>query len=400
MAIHFDQIVDRSLEKLEKYIISENYKGWDPYDGLNSKFFQNFSLLNKSKFIRLAWIQLFKRNPINLRRIFLVEKEYNSKGVALFLSAYCKLYVIDQSPNTLQKINKFAELLLNIKSTGWSGDCWGYNFDWQAKAFFQPKNTPTVVASVYAASALLEAFEITREKKYLESVISCGNFILKDLNRTYDNDGNFCFSYSPLDSTKVFNASLLGSKLLGLLFKYTGNIIYKEEARKSVNYCCKMQSADGSWIYGEQPFHNWIDNFHTGFNLECLYEYQVSTDDFSFQDNIDRGFNYYINTFFLNDGKSKYYNNETFPIDIHSPAQLVVTLHKLNKAGDFKDTYQNVLKWTVNNMQDPKGFFYYQFKKFITSKIPYMRWAQAWMFNALATAKLIEYESRSSKLSD
>jgi hypothetical protein len=32
---------------------------------------------------------------------------------------------------------------------------------------FQPKNTPTVVASVYVSSALLDAYEITNNQSYL-----------------------------------------------------------------------------------------------------------------------------------------------------------------------------------------------------------------------------------------
>ena len=43
-----------------------------------------------------------------------------------------------------------------------------------------------------------------------------------------------------------------------------------------------------------------------------------------------------------------------------------------------------VLNWTVSNMQHKKGYFYYQLKKGISSKIPYMRWSNAFMFNAMA----------------
>ena len=42
--------------------------------------------------MRLVVIQGFKRCPINLRRIALVPKEYNAKGIGLFLSGYCNLY--------------------------------------------------------------------------------------------------------------------------------------------------------------------------------------------------------------------------------------------------------------------------------------------------------------------
>ena len=34
--------------KLKKYCEREDFKGWDPYDGLNSKVFQALPLLKKS----------------------------------------------------------------------------------------------------------------------------------------------------------------------------------------------------------------------------------------------------------------------------------------------------------------------------------------------------------------
>ena len=44
----------------------------------------------------------------------------------------------------------------------------------------------------------------------------------------------------------------------------------------------------------------------------------------------------------------------------------------------------SVLKWTINNMQTQDGYFIYQINKYYTSKIPYMRWAQSWMFFSLS----------------
>ena len=93
---------------------------------------------------------------------------------------------------------------------------------------------------------------------------------------------------------------------------------------------------------------------------------------------------YYISNFFLNDGTPKYYNNAIYPIDIHSPAQLVVTLARINRLKESKNLIDNVLNWTITNMQSPEGYFYYQIKPLISSKIPYIRWAQAWMFYALS----------------
>src|SRR5207244_5975674 len=101
--------------------------------------------------------------------------------------------------------------------------------------------------------------------------------------RTYDNDGDFAFSYSPLDKTQVFNASLLGSRMLARVYGYTREEMLINESRKSVSYCCKHQQPDGKWAYGTLSFHQWVDNFHTGYNLECIHENQSSSANLSFQ---------------------------------------------------------------------------------------------------------------------
>jgi rhamnogalacturonyl hydrolase YesR len=371
---------DESFNKLKRYCEKENFKGWDPYDGLNSSLFQALPFLPKSRFFRLAWIQFFKRSPINFRKITGVKKEYNPKGVGLFLTGYCNLYKIDPKQEYLEKINTLSALLLDLQTPGYSGACWGYNFDWQARAFFQPKGTPTVVATTFIAEALIEAYKITHNKLYLETAISSSNFILNDLNRTFDDYGNFSFSYSPLDKTQVFNASLLGAKLLCLVYEFTKDDNLLKEAKKAVSYACNFQQENGAWAYGTLHYHQWVDNFHTGYNLECIYTYQKVSGDMQFEEHINKGLKYYLKTFFTEEGISKYYNNSVYPIDIHAPAQLIVTLSKLGVLVKNKILVDKVLLWTLESMQDKRGFFYYQKNKYFNSKIPYMRWAQAWMF--------------------
>lgn len=375
--------MNSNFDRLKYFCESESYKGWDPYDGLNSWIIQKTPLGN-SRFFRLSWIQLFKRNPINLRYIFGIKKDYNPKGLGLFLTGYCNLYKIDPKDEYLERINFLATKILELQTSGYSGACWGYNFDWQARAFFQPRYTPTVVATSFITEALLMAYDITKRDELLQTAISTSKFVLKDLNKSFDDERDYTLSYSPLDNTQVFNAGLLGAKLLSLVYSYTndGNLI--SEAKKVVSYVCKKQSKDGSWSYGSLPYHQWVDNFHTGYNLECIFKYQEISRDNSYAKNIDNGLKYYLETFFTEDGISKYYNDKTFPIDIHSPAQLIVTLSKLNKIEDNKKLVDTVLSWTTINMQSPKGYFYYQKKKYFTSKIPYIRWAQSWMFYAFS----------------
>lgn len=376
-------MIQNAFKNLIDHCEKENYKGWDPYDGLNSWVIQK-TPLGKSRFFRLAWIQLFKRNPINLRPLFGIKKDYNPKGLGLFLIGYCNLYTKTKNKEYLEKIRFISNAILQLETKGYSGACWGYNFDWQARAFFQPKYTPTVVATSFIVEALLQAYKITRDIKLIETATSASHFILKDLNKTHDEQGNYTLSYSPKDKTQVFNAGLLGAKTLVLIYEHTNEDYLLSEAKKIVDYVCTKQNQDGSWAYGTLHFHQWVDNFHTGYNLECIYAYQKISGDNSFQSYIDKGLKYYLENFFTQEGISKYYNNKTYPIDIHAPAQLVVTLAKMGILKEHKELVDKVLIWTIENMQSPKGYFYYQKKKWVTSKIPYIRWAQSWMFYAFS----------------
>jgi hypothetical protein len=378
-----NQAVINSFQKLKKYCEKEQYKGWDPYDGLNSRLFNALPFIKSNRFCRLAWIQFFKRSPLNFRQITGVKKDFNTKGLALFLSGYCNLYKQDREQVYLDKIVFLANKLIELQNRNFSGSSWGYNFDWQARAFFQPKNMPTVVATSYVGDSLFNAYDIIAEKKFLNTALSSIDFVLKDLNRTYDVKGNFCFSYSPIDQTQVFNASLLGARLLSRAYSYTKNDLFKNEAQKAVAFICDRQQPNGAWAYGTLPFHQWIDNFHTGFNLECIYEYKKFTDDDSFEMNLQKGIAFYLENFFTSEGASKYYYNKLYPVDIHAPAQLIVTLSKLGLFEKNATLARKVMQWSIENMQDKQGYFYYQRKKTISSRIPYMRWAQAWMFYAM-----------------
>ncbi len=384
--------MESSFLKLKSYCETEEFKGWDPYDGLNSKVFQALPFKH-SDLARLAWIQGFKRSPMNFRRLLLVPKEYNAKGIALFLSGYCNLYHLALKGITTygseQDLKRYivflADLLLKMQNKEYSGACWGYNFDWQARRLFLfPKNTPTVVATSFCVDGLLNTYEITKNEKYLEVAISAANFVVQDLNRT-EHENGFLFSYSPLNGNNtVFNASLLGAKILSQIFGYTKEALLRETAAQTIRACCDSQADDGSWVYGMLPTQNWIDSFHTGYNIEAIQTYQDCAGDTKFVTNIGKGLKFYLNTFFLSDGTPKYYHDKTYPIDIHCPGQLFVTLSKTGTFSENRVLITKVLEWTVSNMQDPQGFFYYQIKKGISSKISYMRWSNAFMFKAIS----------------
>jgi rhamnogalacturonyl hydrolase YesR len=366
----------------ESIPLEDRFKGHDPFDGLNSPLVKN-TFLGKNRFIRLAWVQLFKRNPINLRKVAGIKKQENPQALAIFLAAYCQLYKLDKRKEYLESIHYLANRIVALRLDQWSGACWSYPFAWQARAFYQPGNTPLIIPTTYCFNALLDAYEITHVETYKTIALTTAKFVLDDLNRSGDKDC-FAFSYSPEDHSVVYNASLMASQVLARSFKYTADTSYKEAALASVQFCVNAQNVNGSWTYGNKPFHQWIDNFHSGYNLVCLIDYSTYCNDVRFESIIEKGLTYYLETFFTEDGFSKYYNNNKFPLDNNNPAQLIITLAKANKIDTYKHLLSNVLENTIEQMQSSKGWFYYQKNKWFTNRIIYLRWSNSWMFYAFS----------------
>ncbi|KKL87839.1 hypothetical protein LCGC14_1930720 [marine sediment metagenome] len=157
----------------------DEYAGQDPFDGLNSKLFDIFPSFKKG-LVGLAWIQLHKRSAINLRPICAVPKKRNPKGIGLFILGLLEDYKATNDQIYLGEAIKLADWLLTQQSdiTIWQHSCWGYHFDWNARAFFVPKGKPNVITTVYVAQALYALSEITKNKKYSEPAIDSAHFIV------------------------------------------------------------------------------------------------------------------------------------------------------------------------------------------------------------------------------
>ena len=375
-------IVNRSLKRVNSYCQDCNWSGYDPYDALNSPLLRALSL--KKKALRIVFVHFMKKLPINLRPFLGIRKDYNPKGIGLFLWSYAKLYKSTGNSELLKKIDFFLDLLESLKSKGYSGNCWGYNFDWQSRAFFLPKFTPTIVNSSFIGHALLDSYQYTAKERALEIALSIAKFILLDVNRKEDSRG-ICFSYSPLDRTFVHNANLLGASFLIRLYKYLPRDELKTVALASLTYSMSYQRGDGSWYYAETDYQRWIDSFHTGFNLQSSLYFLKEGFGLEHKISFEKGVRFYADNFFLDDGSPKYYHNRTYPLDIHSAAQALVFFSIIE---GYEGLKQKIAQWMLENMQDQKGFFYYQKNHFYMNKIPYMRWSQAWALHALTSLML------------
>jgi hypothetical protein len=378
--------LEQAHRSLAAWCRERDYAGHDPFDALNSRLFQATPLKN-SRAARLVWTQLFKRSPVSFRKITRVPAERNAKGTALFALAALATFRRTRKAEAEAEARALLDDLRGARIESVRGAAWGYNFDWQGRAFFAPRGTPTIVPTAFAARAFLEAARDFSDESYLRVARSGCDFILNELPRSFESDTEVCWSYSPVDSTRVFNASLLAAETLASVGAMTNEDELCEWAARGALYVVRRQREDGSWAYGADSYQSWSDNFHTAYVLTSLARISracpASREPLA--EAIKRGYQFWRASFFPANGWPKYFHDRLYPADAHSAGAAVVALLELRELDDRALALaRQIARWAVHNLQDRRGFFYYQRRRFYTVRTPYMRWSQAWMLYALA----------------
>jgi hypothetical protein len=236
------------------------------------------------------------------------------------------------------------------------------------------------------ATALLDAYDELRDPRCLQMAVSAADYILQELYWT-EGEEVAGFSY-PLPSMRqqIHNANFLAAALFCRVSATIGEKKFIEPALRATRFSAGKQREDGSWFYGEMPNQGWIDNFHTGYNLSALRNIGRYSGISEFEPRIRRGFEFYRNHFFREDGAPKYFHNRTYPLDVHCVAQSVITLLEFQDLDrDNVKLAHSVFAWAMSHMWDERGYFYYRILPFCTIRTSYIRWAQAWMLMALST---------------
>lgn len=376
--------IKSSLGKLVNYIEHENFKGYDPYDTLNS-------------WIPLHWFgkwgpavvtQLQKRNFINIRPLVGIKKDYNPKGMGLFLKAYCNLYKQSGEHNYLDRSKWIFEWLINNYSRGYSGMAWGYNFPWASSSEYKEAFLPSVVVTAYVVDGIFAFFELAGDEKAKESIISAAEYVSKDIPVT-EFDKGISFAYTHQSKGATYNASLHAAEVLLKAGLIQGKSADKR-VEQAVQFVLSRQKADGSWYYSLNPDNDTerkqID-FHQGFVLVSLENIrkQGGLLQEEISQAIEKGLEFYKQEQFFPTGQSLWRLPKKWPVDIHNQAQGIITFSLLKDYHpEYLDFAKTIARWTIANMQDKSGYFYYRQYPQFTNRIPFIRWGQAWMMVALS----------------
>lgn len=376
--------IKEAFISLESYIEKKNYKGYDPYDTLLSWFpFHWFG-----KWGPVIGIQLQKRNPLNIRPLLGIKKEYNPKAMGLFLQAFSFLYIKTKNEKYKEKARFFYEWLINNYSKGHSGYCWGYNFPWASPVKYMKPFVPSSVVTGFVCKGLWQYYQINQKQEISEIIISASKFIQNDLP-LYSDETGICISYTPIMKDACYNASLLAGEVLAMNYLLTGDIKIKQTCIDLVNFVIARQNENGSWNYSmdiKTGYERPQIDFHQGYILESIFEIKtlLGFKSEKWEKAIEKGLNFYYQKQFYPNGQSFWRYPNKYPIDIHNQSQGIITFQKLK---DYNDAYEpfsiKIAEWTIDNMYSSKGYFYYRKNKLFMNKIPYMRWNQAWMFLAL-----------------
>lgn len=372
-----------AISRLMQWLDGHNYEGYDTFDGLSSRILRPLTF--EIPLLRTVLLQGVRRFPINLRPALGIPAARSTKGMGFLARGFMRMYGATNEEVWADRAREALHWLVDHRSLGYSGACWGNHFDYQSRTFFLPRGVPTIVWTSLIGHAFLDGYDRFGKQEYLDVAVSACKHICEDLPRFCYPYG-VCISYIPGGDAQVHNANTLGASLLARTSARTDNTCFGELAHEAISYTVHHQREDGSWYYGEKENLHWVDNFHTGYVLDCLKHYQTSTGDDSFAKAMAIGYQYWKKTFFLPDGEPRYYNRKTLPLDIQCSSQAIDTLVFFQDLDpESLSLAVRVAQWAIEKMQDRTGYFYYRrYSNWLVNKTPTLHWGQATMLCALA----------------
>lgn len=382
---------DAILCKLKKYIEREKFKGYDPIDIFNS--FLPLKLF--PPIVKVIFSQIHLRNPINIRPLLGIKKDYNPGALGVLLEAYSILYSLSKEDNILEKMYFLFDNLIYLSSKGYKSYCWGLNLIWAGLDNIVPKNCPNIVTTSLVAKGIFEFYKATKERKAIDILDGIEAFILNDIPIIETSYGK-CFSYTNLKKEACYNANMLAAEILTKIYSLSNNEKDLKLAEKAVEFTVAHQQKDGHWNYSINLAYGierqQID-FHQGYILMSLYDFlKYSGKEYSYMEHLIKGIEYYKEKQFFKNGRAKWRLPKVFPIETHHHAIGICTFAKLSDVGEpgngYLDFALKIADWTIDNLLDSDGYFYFRMYKKYKNKISYLRVTQSFMMLALTMLKL------------
>jgi len=387
-----EDIIEKSFRNVIQYLIKSDYSGFDPYDGANSQL----TLINNNKYGRFISTYLNKFSPFNLRYLFKIPVSKQNQALAFIGRAMIKDYKTYK-----EQIKYIADCLAQdtlIKSYGYH--CWdAHGIPLQVRFAYKPVGKTDIVGNDAIGRFFFELYKADPKEQYKEFFISVCELFQSQLKTNWNQKHFYRYTPHTLKHNWCYNASAIGASYVEMVSKSFLPDYDKTFTSQCLKDIIEHQKPEGHWYYSlnlDTGYEKPQVDFHQGFVLDAILDHMLLYGlEEPFLSSYKKGLEFYYQKQFLPNGQGIYRYPRKWPVNIHNQAQGIITFTRAAAAGIGEEYHQfarTIAQWTIQNMQDKDGHFYFLKYPLFTNKIPYIRWSDAAMAYALAV--LLEYEKK------
>jgi hypothetical protein len=215
-----------AVERIRAWGEARDWRGYDPYDGLNTPAAPVLTL--GTPLGRRVLTQAVKLSPVNVRPALRIRPDWNAKALGLVASGYARLSAANGDAEARAQALRWLAWLAD-PSSGETGElAWGYPFPVQTRFFAYSAGTPNTIATSFVAHALLDGVELLDEERWAEPALGAARFLVSRMRA----DGYF--RYVPDEDELVHNANALASGVLARTARVLGDASLLEPARAAL----------------------------------------------------------------------------------------------------------------------------------------------------------------------
>lgn len=358
------------------------FRGIDPYDFASSKVKLPKALLPKVSFMN-------KVSPFNFRPFLGIKPSENSKSNALFMHA-----MVNTDYKAYQKqVEYLFNWFKDNRSKEFEEFSVGFAFEMTLSRYQSGPGKTSLIITLFTLYAFIEYYQQSGNRDALEAILSFESLLDKHWLK-YETDNELWYSYLPTQKDEVYNATAKVGRFYALLYGIQKEQRYADKIRKMLAYLARVQNADGTWGYSTKAAY--VDNFHTAFVLESIFEMNKVSPSPAAEKMFRDGLATYEAHCFEGN-RALHFHKAHQPKDIRSnilrteirdAANAIILFSKLGK----REKAAGILDWAMQHFyHDRKKHFYFFDNKLFKSRINFIRW-QSWMALAISEYLKTDHE--------
>jgi hypothetical protein len=285
------------------YLLHSDLSTYDPYDVWKT----DIGVKVKKLYYRNKYLGLIPAGGITIYDLYINNKKRNGYTTqeypitrAQAAITLLNMYKQEKNLRYMEYAKKHIDWLLDNASKGYSGYCWGMNYDWVYTATeTYDKNTPFSTHTPYPLEALVQYYNITKDETVLEAIKSVFLFLENDIKVMKETEDMLTLSYGVEKDRIVTNANSYSMYMYALLIDFLPEKeeYIKGKIKKLYNFIISVQQDNGSWLYSPYDDDTFIDCFHSAIVVKNI----IKTGRLTFLEDVDtvstRGYTYIIKSF-------------------------------------------------------------------------------------------------------